>query len=130
MHQLRILKRFEDWSVDLYGHLIPGGNKQAVDRLDQPLERPLLLLIPQPGRNLYSGHQKGMGLKYLKRLEPATRIERATCGLRNSKNPTSDNLSPQETTEQDASEVGTDGPELSCPCSSVVADDGRTKGCI
>lgn len=25
-------------TVDLYGHLIPGGNKQAVDRLDTPAE--------------------------------------------------------------------------------------------
>ncbi len=25
-------------TVDLYGHLIPGGNKQAVDRLDTPVE--------------------------------------------------------------------------------------------
>ena len=24
-------------TVDCYGHLIPGGNKQAVDRLDTPL---------------------------------------------------------------------------------------------
>lgn len=27
-------------TVDLYGHLIPGGNKQAVDRLDLPVEKP------------------------------------------------------------------------------------------
>ena len=27
-------------TVDLYGHLIPGGNKQAVDRLDLPVELP------------------------------------------------------------------------------------------
>lgn len=26
-------------TVDLYGHLIPGGNKQAVDRLDTPMEK-------------------------------------------------------------------------------------------
>ncbi len=26
-------------TVDLYGHLIPGGNKQAVDRLDGPHEK-------------------------------------------------------------------------------------------
>jgi integrase len=26
-------------TVDLYGHLIPGGNKQAVDRLDQPVDK-------------------------------------------------------------------------------------------
>lgn len=26
-------------TVDLYGHLIPGGNKQAVDRLDSPVDK-------------------------------------------------------------------------------------------
>jgi integrase len=25
-------------TVDLYGHLIPGGNRQAVDRLDEPVK--------------------------------------------------------------------------------------------
>jgi len=29
-------------TVDLYGHLIPGGNTQAVDRLDQQPEKMLL----------------------------------------------------------------------------------------
>ena len=29
-------------TVDCYGHLIPGGNKQAVDRLDTPLTQPAL----------------------------------------------------------------------------------------
>jgi integrase len=29
-------------TVDLYGHLIPGGNKQAVDRLDTPVDKSLL----------------------------------------------------------------------------------------
>jgi integrase len=29
-------------TVDLYGHLIPGGNKQAVDRLDLPVDKPRL----------------------------------------------------------------------------------------
>jgi integrase len=24
-------------TVDTYGHLVPGGNKAAVDRLDEPL---------------------------------------------------------------------------------------------
>jgi len=32
-------------TVDLYGHLIPGGNKQAVDRLDQPVN---VVAAPQP----------------------------------------------------------------------------------
>jgi hypothetical protein len=54
-------------------------------------------------------------------MEPATGIEPATCGLRISGKPTSDNLTPQETTNQDAPETGADGAGLSCPGSSVVA---------
>ena len=46
-----------------------------------------------------------------------------TCGLRNSDDPTSDNLTPQETTTEDAFEVGPDGPGLSRPGSSVVAEE-------
>ena len=52
-----------------------------------------------------------------------------TCGLRISNSPTSDNLSPQETTNQDAPDMGHDAPDmghdgagLSCPGSSVVAE--------
>jgi hypothetical protein len=44
-----------------------------------------------------------------------------TCGLRISDSPTSDNLTPQETTTQDALDMGADGAELSCLGSSVVA---------
>jgi hypothetical protein len=44
-----------------------------------------------------------------------------TCSLRNSDSPTSDNLTPQETTTQDALDMGPDGAGLSCPGSSVVA---------
>ena len=44
-----------------------------------------------------------------------------TCGLRISDNPISGNLTPQETTNQDAPEMGEDGAGLSCPGSSVVA---------
>jgi hypothetical protein len=55
-------------------------------------------------------------------MEPAIRIERTTCGLRISDSPTSDNLTPQEATQQDALEVGVDEAGLSCPGSSVVAD--------
>jgi len=53
----------------------------------------------------------------------ATWIEQATCGLRNSDNPPSDNLTPQETTNQAAPDIGGDGAGLSCPGSSVVADE-------
>lgn len=30
-------------TVDLYGHLIPGGNRQAMDRLDTPVNKPLVV---------------------------------------------------------------------------------------
>ena len=29
-----------DVTVDIYGHLVPGGNRQAVDRLDDASEIP------------------------------------------------------------------------------------------
>ena len=58
----------------------------------------------------------------LRMMEPATRIERATCGLRTSASPTSDNVSPQETINQNSSNMGGDGASLSCPGSSVVAN--------
>jgi hypothetical protein len=51
-----------------------------------------------------------------------------TCGLRNSDDPTSDNLTPQQTTNRGTAQVGTDGDGLSCPGSSVVAEE-RIDGC-
>ena len=68
------------------------------------------------------------GSRLLGDLEPATGIKPATCGLRNSAKPTSDHLNPQETTKQDAPEVGADGGGLSCPGSSVVAGFKRGTG--
>ncbi len=46
-----------------------------------------------------------------------------TCGLRILEDPTSDNLSPQQTTKEDGGDMAVDGPGLSCPSSAVVADD-------
>src|SRR5215472_3687940 len=51
-------------------------------------------------------------------------IKRPTRSLRISESPTSDNLSPQETTAEAAVDVGADGGRLSCPGSKVVADSG------
>jgi hypothetical protein len=48
-----------------------------------------------------------------------------TCGLRISDSSTSDNLTPQETKNQDAPDMGEDGAGLSCPGSSVVAEGAR-----
>lgn len=47
----------------------------------------------------------------------------ATCGLQNSDSPPTANVTPQETTEEESGTVGADGPGLSCPGSSVVADE-------
>jgi hypothetical protein len=65
----------------------------------------------------------GEGVRYM---------NRATCGLQNSDSPISDNLTPQETTEEESGTVGADGPGLSCPGSSVAAkassDDQGSEG--
>lgn len=58
----------------------------------------------------------------------ARRIERTTCGLQNSESPTSDNLSPQETTAQEVGETGQDGGGLSCLDSSVVTKPDAIQG--
>ena len=60
-----------------------------------------------------------------KNVEPATRIERATCGLRIVSSSTSDNLTPQETTSQDLPDMGREGASLSCPGSTTVAEHER-----
>ena len=54
-------------------------------------------------------------------LEPASGIEPPTCGLRNRSIPTSDHLTPSETTNQPCTEVAVGVAELSCSGSSVVA---------
>lgn len=51
-------------------------------------------------------------------------MNRATCGLQNSDSPTSDDLTPQETTNQELGETGLDGGSLPCPGSSAVAESG------
>ena len=58
-------------------------------------------------------------------MEPASGIEPPTCGLRTVPDPNSDNLTPQETTIQEVDEMGLDGGGLSCPGSSVVAEEGE-----
>lgn len=44
------------------------------------------------------------------------------CRIQISNSPTSGNLSPRETTEEESGTVGADGAGLSCPGSSEVAD--------
>lgn len=49
-------------------------------------------------------------------------MNRATYALQDSDNPTSDNLTPEETTEEESGTVGADEADLSCPSISVVAE--------
>ena len=53
--------------------------------------------------------------------------ETATRGLGISDSPTSDNLTPQETTTQDPPDLGPDGLGFSCPGGSVVATTENEK---
>ncbi len=58
-------------------------------------------------------------------------MNRTTCGLQNSERPTSDNVTPQETTEQESGTVGADGAGLPCAASSVVTDEiGKTDNAL
>ena len=53
-----------------------------------------------------------------------------TCGLRNSPDPHTDDLTPltpQETTNQDPLNMGPDGASLFCPGSSVVAGESTNQ---
>jgi len=59
-------------------------------------------------------------------VELARGIEPPTCGLQTVLFPTTDNLTPHETTQHDAADMALDGPELSCPGSSVVADPDKS----
>ena len=47
-------------TVDTYGHLVPGGNRQAVDRLDEDPQSPVPSNHPQPIRNLSQDHDAAL----------------------------------------------------------------------
>jgi hypothetical protein len=84
----------------------------ALDRLDAVVSVERGSKVVAEGayqRNPWGGTNLQLPEIPRKVLEPATGIEPATCGLRISDSPTSDNLTPQETTNQDAPEMGTDG---------------------
>jgi hypothetical protein len=49
--------------VDLYGHLIPGGNTQAVDRLDMPV-LPLDSATPAQPAAVFTGPESSDQLSY------------------------------------------------------------------
>jgi len=99
-------------TVDLYCHWIPGSNRQAVDRLDEGMKIPKLEGQSATIRNQTRHGQveeERFPWKYPETMEPATRIERATCDLQISDSSISDYLTPQETTNQDAPDMGADG---------------------
>ena len=52
-------------TVDVYGHLVPGGNKAAVDRLDDPVSIPAITnaVSTEPGRTLYGPIREAVELR-------------------------------------------------------------------
>lgn len=69
-------------TVDLYGHLVPGSNKQAVDRLDEPVELAQIEAEPATIRNQVREADSvavGSVAKLLICLEPASGVEPPTC---------------------------------------------------
>ena len=47
-------------TVDCYGHLIPGENKQAVDKLDTPINRSVAVINSATPALLVKGTERGM----------------------------------------------------------------------
>ena len=111
-------------TVSTYGRWLKKKAPGALDRLDSvAVYQAGSKVVAEAAFAVGSVGTPSAGAPYIQALalEPAIRIERTTCGLRNSDDPTSDNLTPQETTNQDTAQVGADGAVLSCPGSSVVA---------
>jgi len=96
-------------TVSTYGRWLKKKAPGALDRLDSVAEQASGSRVVAEGlsgrKTALTSEKQGPYLQALT-MESATRIEPATCGLRNSENPTSDNLNPQETTSQDAPDVG------------------------
>lgn len=95
---------------------------EAEDHLRDFLPRVLPMMLP---KIRFLALQPRIMTYLLENMEPAIRIERTTCGLRISDSPTSDNVSPQETTIAIAPDMAADRVSLSCPGSSVVAEGAR-----
>jgi integrase len=73
-------------TVDIYHHYVQGSNKQAVDRLDETVDNPKTEDESATIRNheeTVRWERSGFSQNLLRKLEPAIRIERTTCGLRN-----------------------------------------------
>jgi hypothetical protein len=60
-------------------------------------------------------------------MEPATGIEPTTRGLRTQISTITTPLTPQETTTSDSGTVNAEGAGLSCPGSSVVAENEESQ---
>ena len=69
-----------DVTVDIYGHLVPGGNRQAVDRLDDASE-----VLEQFGVETKWKHfgenqapEEKAAFQVIEKLEPPAGVEPAT----------------------------------------------------
>jgi len=72
-------------TADIYHHYVHGSNKQAVDRLDEPVDNPkteVASTIAVTRKKWVRWKRSGVHQNLLKTMKSATGIEPATCGLR------------------------------------------------
>ena len=69
-----------DVTVDTYGHLVPGGNRQAVDKLDDGSEIPDQFGVETKWKHFESkvAPEEKAALQVLEKLEPPAGVEPAT----------------------------------------------------
>jgi hypothetical protein len=97
-------------TVDIYHHYVQGSNKQAVDRLDEPVDNQKTEGESATIRNredVVRWERSGFSQNLLRKLEPAIRIERTTCGLRRPEpDDCSNTESPPQSSEPDDTSTG------------------------
>ena len=69
-----------DVTVDIYGHLVPGGNRQAVDRLDDASEVPDQFGVETKWKHFGENQapEEKAALQVNEKLEPPAGVEPAT----------------------------------------------------
>jgi hypothetical protein len=69
-----------DVTVDIYGHLVPGGNRQAVDRLDDASEVPDQFCMETKWKHFGENQapEEKTAFQVIEKLEPPAGVEPAT----------------------------------------------------
>ena len=69
-----------DVKVDIYGHLVPGGNRQTVDRLDDASEVPDQFGMGNKMETFWQNQapEEKAAFQVIEKLEPPAGVEPAT----------------------------------------------------